>query len=276
MTHHDLAMTLYQGRAGDRNSRGMAGAAVLCTALETFTGQKAVTVGQPAEPIGLRWDGELAAARTALQALAVRYEAVFHAGQAPLTCMGRCAAALATLPVVARHRPDACIVWFDAHADANTPDTSASGYLGGLVLTGAAGQWNSGLGDGLQLGSVVLVGARDIDPAEQALIDSGVLRLVPPGEALAERLCAVVGHAPVYVHLDCDVLDPGIVPTEYQVPGGLSLVALQQALAGLARNEIIGFEIAEFEAHWAAGGGAAMPEVLLPALAPLLQAMADR
>ncbi|WP_444847916.1 arginase family protein [Duganella caerulea] len=50
-----------------------------------------------------------------------------------MTASSRCAASLATLPVVARHRPDACVVWFDAHADLNTPSTTDSGYLGGMV-----------------------------------------------------------------------------------------------------------------------------------------------
>ncbi len=170
---------------------------------------------------------------------------------------------MATLPVVARHHPDAVVVWFDAHADSNLPSNSNSGYLGGLVLTGAAGLWETGLPSGLNLQNVVLVGARDIDAAEQALIDRGQLRLVECGAGLNERLADTIGDRPVYIHLDCDVLEPGIVPTEYLVPGGLTLADLHQAAITLARNELIGLEISEFQACWPSDGIDASPDLLL-------------
>lgn len=270
-------LTLYQGLAGDRNARGMAGAGLMAKALARQTGFEPVVVGEPATPLGGHWDAELELARRPLTALAARYDTLLAHRQRPLTAMGRCAAALATLPVVARHRQDACIVWFDAHADANTPDTSTSGYLGGLVLTGACGLWHSPLGGGLRLQQVVLVGSRDIDPPEQQWIDQGLLRLVPPGPALAERLQTAIGDAPVYVHLDCDVLEPGIVPTEYRVPKGLTLQQLHQAAQVLAQREVIGLEIAEFEATWAQaeGGAPGDPAGVIAALAPLLKAVTD-
>ena len=97
-------------------------------------------------------------------------------GQRCITTMGRCAAGLATIPAVTRHHGQACVVWFDAHGDSNLPSSSSVPYLGGMVITGAAGHWDSGLGGGLSMSNVVLVGARDLDPHERQLIDSGVLR----------------------------------------------------------------------------------------------------
>jgi arginase family enzyme len=44
-----------------------------------------------------------------------------------------------------RYRPDAKIVWFDAHGDFNTPETTPTGYLGGMVLSALCGLWESGL-----------------------------------------------------------------------------------------------------------------------------------
>ncbi|MCW7538068.1 arginase family protein [Aquabacterium sp. A7-Y] len=270
-----LALTVHQGRAGDRNPRAMAGARRLGEALTRRLGLETRTVGEPQEPLGLGWRAELDAAHGSLRQLATHCDTALARGHRLLTVLNRCACALATLPAVARHWPDARIVWFDAHADSNTPETSSSGYLGGLVLTGAAGLWDSGLGAGLRLSQVVLVGARDIDPAEQALIDAGSLQFVPPGEDLVERLRAAVGAHPVYVHLDCDVLEPGIVPTEYQVPGGLSLEQLAAASKVLAAQELIGLEIAEFEANWPGSDLAAATDPLLDALAPLLQGLGD-
>jgi arginase len=267
------SFTAYLGLAGDRNTRGMAGAALMAEALARSTGLEPVQVGVPAAPLAARWDAELDAAQATLRTLADRYDVLLRRGLRPLTAMGRCATALATLPVVARHRPNACIVWFDAHADANTPDTSTSGYLGGLVLTGASGRWPSPLGSGLRLEQVVLVGSRDIDPPERCLIDQGALRLVPAGAGLAERLRAAIGQAPVYVHLDCDVLEPGIVPTEYRVPDGLTLQQLHQAAQVLAEREVIGLEIAEFESAWAEDGTPGDPAPVIEALQPLLKAV---
>jgi arginase family enzyme len=162
-------------------------------------------------------------------------------------------------------------VWFDAHGDSNTPKSVPNPYLGGMVISGAAGMWESGLGAGLRFSSVVLVGARDLDPDERALIAAGTLTLVHVGPELGERLARAVGTRPVYMHLDCDVLDPGIVPTEYVSPGGLTLQDLREACDVLARNEVIGIEIAEFEATWAKDDSPCSPAALLEALEPMLR-----
>ena len=268
-----LALTIFLARVGDRNPRGMEGAAHLGASLAAHLGVTAKQLGEPQTPLCAGWERELEAAMPALLALSQAYDQLLASGCTPLTVMGRCASGLATLPMVARHRPDACIVWFDAHGDSNTPATTPSGYLGGLVLTGTAGLWKSGLGDDLKLSNVVLVGARDIDPAEQALIDAGTLRLVSPGENLAARLREAVGERAVYVHIDCDVLEPGLVPTEYSVPGGLSFPELRSACEALAHNEVVGLEVAEFESRWAATDEPASPFGLIDALQPLLRAM---
>lgn len=264
------ALTVFKGRVADRNPLGMLGSERLGWALAKRFALTPNVVGTPEPPLAAKWDVELNAARPALNALSQTLDQTFQRGNTPVTTLGRCAASLATLPVVVRHHPDALLVWFDAHADSNLPNNSASGYLGGLVLTGAAGLWPTGLPSGLQLHNVVLVGARDIDPAEQALIDEGVLRLVKPGNMLASRLAAAIADRPVYVHLDCDVLEPGIVPTEYQVEGGLTLADLQLAVATLAKNEVIGLEISEFQASWPDSGIEAAVDPLLDALSPLL------
>lgn len=217
------------------------------------------------------WDQELAAAFDDMGALAKRLDQVFRLGQVPVTALTRCAAAIATLPVVVRHNPGACVVWFDAHADLNTPQTSSSGYLGGMALSGPAGLWKSGLGAGLSVNNIVLVGARDMDPCELALVESGRVKLVPPGVASwPVALAEAVDGRPVYVHLDCDVLEPGIVPTEYRVPGGLSLVDLRGACAVLAQLDVVGLEIAEFQCAWAPGESLVSPANLVDALEPLL------
>jgi arginase family enzyme len=195
---------------------------------------------------------------------------------ATLKEIGRCAAALATLPIVARHWPEACVIWLDAHADCNTPSSVPIPYLGGMPISAAAGLWNSGLGSGLRLTNVVLVGSRDIDPDEQRLIDAGTPQLVTVGPDLPSRLRRAVAGRSVYVHLDCDVLEPGIVPTEYLSPGGLSLQELRTAMEVLSQEDTVGLEIAEYEATWPNDDTIASPGSLLDALQPLLDRLKAR
>ncbi len=265
-----ISLTVYCAQAGDHNALAMAGAKSVGAALSSRLGIPVKIIGTPGSALNADWKTELAAAMPALSELAKHLDSVFRQRQTPVSALSRCAAALATLPVVMRHRPDACVVWFDAHGDLNTPQTSISGYLGGMALAGPSGLWDSGLGNGLPLANIILVGARDLDPAEQALADSGRVAMVPAkGDILAQLRTALGGRA-AYVHLDCDVLDPGIVPTDYRVAGGLDLARLRGLCAVLAETEIIGLEIAEFEDSWADSGMPAAPDALLDALEPVI------
>lgn len=74
----------------------------------------------------------------------------------------------------------------------------------------------------------------------------------------------------MYVHLDCDVLEPGIVPTDYVHAHGLTLQDLRAACAVIAEGEVVGVEIAEFQNSWVAGGPPVSPVPLIRALEPLI------
>lgn len=267
---NSLALTLFSGRAGDRNDRAIPGARMVAEALSAATGLPLDRVGTPQSALAAGWEVELAAARPGLLDLQRRLAASFAAGDRPFTTMGRCAAGLGTLPAVAAAHPEFAIVWFDAHGDCNAPQFTTSFYLGGMILTGAAGRWETGLGAGLDLGQVVLVGARDLDPCEKDLIDSGTIRLVEAGPNLADRLRKALAGRKAYLHLDCDVLNPGLVPTEYEVANGLSFEDLHDACAVLAEAGVVGAEIAEFEATWR-DGRPGDPAPLVSALAPLFR-----
>jgi arginase len=270
----NFGFTICQSGAGDRNSRAMMGARLLGEALAARVGATPTIIGQVTAPVGGTWQEELAAARPRLRALVDSLERAFSARRTSITTLSRCAVALATLPIVAKHRPGTCIVWFDAHGDINTPDTTLTGYLGGMVLTGAAGHWDSGLGGDLDLKDVVLVGARDLDPAERALVDAGSPTLVTAGPNLAQRLRSAIADRAIYVHIDCDVLEPGLVPTEYRVRGGLTFDDLRESCHVLAHNEVVGLEIAELEATPGDAAAASSIAGLVDALEPLITRMA--
>jgi arginase len=265
-----FAYTVFQGRAGDHNDLAMPGARAIGEALARRTGIAPFVVGRPEPVLNKGWREELDAALPALRQLQARFDDVLASGAVSIAATSRCAVSLATLPAVARHHPDACIVWFDAHGDLNTPEASASGYLGGLAISGPAGLWDSGLGSGLNLDRLVLVGQRDLDPFEQDLIDRHAIPHVKARRDVASELRKALAGRPVYVHLDCDVLNPGVVPTDYACEDGLSLAELQACCEVIAEQAFVGIEIAEFQYAWEPGGEAFSPDPLLDALAPIL------
>ena len=270
-----IALTAYQGRVGDHNDLAMPGAVLLASAIGERLGIAPEVIGEPQPALNTNWDVELAAAEPGLRELQSQLETVIAAGQTPITVLNRCAASLATLPVIARHHPGSVVVWFDAHADLNTPDGSITGYLGGLALSGPAGLWDSGFGNGYSCDRLVLVGQRDIDPFERTLIEAEQIMVVAPGPDLTERLSAAIAGRPVYVHIDCDVLDPGIVPTDYLIPFGLTLDDLRACGEAIVRGNLLGLEVTEFQVAFQPGGEPATQEAaaLVSALAPLLTAL---
>ncbi|WP_353952769.1 arginase family protein [Knoellia sp. S7-12] len=265
-----VALTHFAGRAGDHNDLAMVGSRELAAALSAHIGVEATVVGTPEPALSVGWKEELAAATPTLKAMAAHLDQAFREGLTPITASSRCAVALATLPVVAAHHPNAVVVWFDAHADLNTPENTTTGYLGGLAYSGPLGYWDSGLGGGLDPDNAVLVGARDLDPAEQELIDGGTVALVKVGPSMADDLRRLVDGRPVYVHIDCDVLDAGTVPTDYRVANGMTLADLLATAEVLAESEVVGLEIGELESAPDRHVPPTYVNALLDALNPLL------
>jgi len=264
--------TVFQGRAGDHNDLAMPGAKAIGEELQRRTGISPTVIGTPEPATNGGWREELDAALPSLKKLQSRFEDVLAAGAVSIAATSRCAVSLATLPAVAKHRPGACIVWFDAHGDLNPPEASPTGYLGGLALAGPLGLWTSGLGAGLGLDQVVLVGQRDLDPYELDLIAKHGIPHIKPGADLVNDLRTAIAGRPVYVHFDCDVLEPGIVPTDYQCEGGLSLEDVRACCEVIAEQDFVGIEIAEFQNAWDADGPPVSPGALLDALQPVLAA----
>ena len=143
------------------------------------------------------------------------------------------------------------MLWLDAHGDFNTPDTTPSGYLGGMALAGATGRWDAGLAEGaMPPDRVVLAGVRDLDEPEREALEGGPVTVI--GASPMETLVAVknaLDGAPVYVHLDLDVIDPEEFPAQFPAPGGLAAEKLYDLLEAVAGDcEIVGMEITAFEA----------------------------
>jgi arginase len=242
------------GRTSDRANGRAAGARALAQALST----DARVVGEPGVPRAARFDEDLRDARATLEAAAVTVAVT----RRPLLTATDCSICVGTVPAVARRWPGASLLWLDAHGDFNTPDTTPSGFLGGMCLAGAVGLWETGHGVGPGPERVVLVGARDLDAAEEELMARhGVVRTDDPAAALAGR--------EVFVHLDVDILDPSVMPGQlYPAPGGLDMTLLRELLADVAaRARIVGAEITCFSTP-------ELSAVLAQAVAPLLESPA--
>jgi arginase family enzyme len=192
------------------------------------------------------------------------------AGDLPVLLAGDCSIAATTLPAVVRHHPDARFLWLDAHGDFNTPETSPSGYLGGMGLAAACGRWDPGLADpelALDPSRITLCGVRDLDPGERVALElAGV-----PGVARLSEVADLVQDAPVFVHLDLDVLDPSVLPAHFPAPLGLSLAGLHTVLLEVAAAATpIGIEITDFEAPEDPEERGLLASMIADAVEPLL------
>ncbi len=243
----EIALTVFQGRAGDRNDLARPAALAIGRHYGDTLGVVPAIVGTPRAAMNHGWRAEHAAAVPELLTLSSHFQTLMKLGKRPLSATSRCGASLATIPAVAGARPDAVIVWFDAHGDLNTPQTSASGDIGGMALAGPGGLWDSQLGASLDLGNVILFGTRALESAERRVIEERGITVIQPGWSMIKTLEKAVAGRPVYVHLDCDVLKIGTVPCEHEVPGGLSLRDLGKAVKVIAKSEVVGMEIAGIE-----------------------------
>jgi len=179
-----------------------------------------------------------------------------------ITIGGDCGVEFAAVEhAIERFGPGTAVVWFDAHPDLNTPESSPSGAFHGMVLRALLGDGADGLvlGPDLALapGRVVLVGARAADDSEDEFIASaGMPRLFPgdlgedPESAAGAVVAAVraTGASRVYIHVDLDVLDPGeIAGIGYPEPFGLTAPTVVAAIKALrAEFEVTGAGITEF------------------------------
>lgn len=163
-------------------------------------------------------------------------------GAFPVVLSGSCFAAVGVVAGLGERSPG--VVWFDAHGDFNTPESTVFGYFDGMgmaILTGEA--WTAMRaavpGDGpIPESAVVLAGARDFDEREQDRLRASQITHVAPHDL--ERSDALIGAAEnlrasgLYLHVDLDVLDRDeALVNVYSAPGGPSAAQLEERLGEL-------------------------------------------
>jgi arginase len=165
------------------------------------------------------------------------------AGELPIVIAGSCDAATGVLAGLARERCG--VVWIDAHADFNTPDSTVTGFFPGMALAIVTGHcyaaWWAQIGNAAPVPEthVALLGVRDLSPdAERERVErSRMLRVAwvdghPDGD-VDVTVATLAGRVEqVYLHIDLDALDPSIAPgiVDAPVPQGLSLRQVDEVL----------------------------------------------
>jgi arginase family enzyme len=136
--------------------------------------------------------------------------------QRPLVLGGCCCAHVGAVGELARRHGRIGLVWFDAHGDLNTTESSPSGNAWGMPL-----RMLIDAGD-VEAGDVTLLGARNLDPPEVDFIRRAGIR---------QELGELPDH--VYVALDCDVFAPGSVDVFMPEAGGPTPEGLEPVLAAI-------------------------------------------
>ena len=168
----------------------------------------------------------------------------------PLVLGGDHSVALGTLGGLARLRGPGGVLWIDAHADLNRPETSPSGNVHGMALAAALGlagerfdgRWPLPAAEPTR---VALVGVRALDEGERELLGRLDARVYTMSDvdrlgverAVRESLAHIAGPGFVHVSLDMDALDPDVAPgVGTPVRGGLSYREAHLALELVAES----------------------------------------
>ena len=175
-------------------------------------------------------------------------------GALPLVLGGDHSVALGSLVGMAKVRGAGGVVWIDAHGDLNTPATSPSGNVHGMVLAAALGVAGDSFSrDGwpspaVEAGKLALVGVRSLDDGERAYLREHDAKVYTMSEidrvgiepCMREALAHASGAAFLHVSLDLDVVDPDYAPgVGTPVRGGLSYREAHLAMETVAEAGLI-------------------------------------
>ncbi len=226
----------------------------------------------------------------ALNALKPRVELAVKAAALPLIISGDCSVALATIAGVRRYFRNVALIYMDRDADLNTPATTQSGCLDGMVVSHITGRGAAELvrfwsePPLLRDPDVALFGVARLDPPEQELLERSTLRrylasdVQRMGAAAAARaaLERIHGEKNEFVlHLDVDVIG-GLAATNYSGEGGLTLDDVRAALeVFVAQPHLAAIEVTAYNPSKDSDGSGAklIIDLLADALSKRLDAL---
>lgn len=183
--------------------------------------------------------------------LAEKVASMRSAGRFPLVLGGDHSISIGTVNGVSRDA-DIGIIWFDAHGDFNTPETTPSGNVHGMTLAAVLGHGSFGDMDwapapGVSESNVAWIGLRDLDPGERTRIRDSAATAFTMSDIDERGMTDVVGDAMavagtgvdgIHVSFDLDFLDPTEAPgVGTPVHGGATYREAHSALEALADPE---------------------------------------
>jgi arginase len=260
MPHMPICLIQVPYMIGDERHGASKGPARYAQAAMDLLAERKIGVTTARVERGEPFRDSVSASRAVNQQLARLVRCAMAEGHLPLVLAGSCDASMGTLAGFEHARCG--VIWFDAHGDFNTPDSTISGFFAGMSLAVITGHcyrnlWSrTGNSTPIAESATLLLGVRDLDPAERERLLSSAIQVVawhdgkPVGDVFAalDNLAARVQE--VYVHIDLDALDPGVVPgiVDFPVPGGLSLEDLEKILrAAVARFYIRAATLTTFD-----------------------------
>jgi len=180
---------------------------------------------------------------------------VMEEGRFPLVLGGDHSIAIGTIAGVAKSVQNLGVIWFDAHGDLNTGETSPSGNIHGMPLAASLGFGHerlvqiAGYAPKVKPENVVIIGARDLDSGERALIKKLGIKVYTMHEidrlGMTRVMEEAIDHVSrgtdgVHLSLDLDGLDPHDAPgVGTPVIGGISYREGHLAMEMLAEADIL-------------------------------------
>lgn len=184
--------------------------------------------------------------------LADEVSAAIAEGERPVALAGDCCAAIGVLAGLQQAGLEPALIWFDAHGDFNTWQTTPSGFLGGMPLAMAVGLGEQTVLEGAGLrpwprSKVSLIDARDLDPGERENVARSGINHVPDVSQLLRP--GAIPDGPLYVHFDADVINPIEAPAmNYPAPGGPSAEQVIAAFRALTTtNRVVAVSVCLWE-----------------------------
>ncbi len=171
------------------------------------------------------------------EALAGFVAATIAAGQRPVSIAGDCCTAIGVAAGLQRAGVHPTLIWLDAHGDFNTPETTPSGFLGGMPLAMIVGRGDLCMPAAVGLKPlpeqrIILIDGRDLDPGERTLLSQSQVVHLEDTTALGAH---PLPTGPLYVHFDVDVVALDESPAQnYPAAGGPSAAELDTVFESLA------------------------------------------
>ena len=220
-----------------------------------------------------------------LESLKPRVEQAVKSAALPLILAGDCTVALATVAGARRYFRKVSMIYMDRDADLNTPATTATGCVDGMVVSHLAGRGAAELvrfwGEPplVREPDLALFGVARLDPPEEQLLANTPLRRylasdvqrLGAGAAAHAAIDRIRGNGYQFVlHLDVDVI-ADFAATNYPGSGGLSLAQVREALLVFAQQpEFAAFEFAAYNPTKDPDGSGA--KLIIDLLAEVLEA----